>query len=140
MEIFRRKHAEKIRYGLVGATNTLIDFGILFFLSGIGVDKLASNYISTSAAFLFSFVVNKNYTFKSKGSNTRKEFGLFTLVTLSGLWILQPLIIAFTLSVAESMAVDGQIGLVVAKIIATIVTLIWNYVLYSRVVFKKGIL
>jgi putative flippase GtrA len=140
MEIFRKKHAEKIRYAFVGATNTAIDFGLLFFLSGIGIDKLASNYISTSAAFLFSFVVNKNYTFKSKGASTRREFGLFTLVTLTGLWILQPLIIAFTLSLADTFALNDQLGLAIAKLLATVVTLIWNYLLYSKVVFKKGVL
>lgn len=140
MEIFRKKHAEKIRYGLVGATNTVIDFGLLFFISGLGVDRLAANYISTSAAFLFSFAVNKNYTFKSKGASTRREFGLFTLVTLSGLWILQPLVISFTISMLEAFASNDQVNLAVAKIFATVVTLVWNYLLYSRVVFKKGIL
>ena len=133
-----KKHAEKIRFGIVGIANTALDFLILFILVNFGVDKIAANYISTSASLVFSFFVNKSFTFTSKGGNAKKQFALFIIVTLIGLWVIQPIIIlGVSTMVAGTGWTDGVI-LFVAKLIATIASLIWNYVFYSRIVFKKS--
>lgn len=130
-----QKHAEKLRFALVGGVNTALDFGILFLLVFFGLDKIVANFVSTSVAFVFSFFANKSFTFQSKTGNTRREFGLFIIITLFGLWILQPIVITSSLLLTDSMNVDQQIGLFIGKLLATVVTLIWNYILYSRVVF-----
>lgn len=131
MEKIVQKHAKKIRFVLVGGTNTTIDFGILFGLTFLGVDKIIANYISTSIALVFSFFANKSFTFKNTSKNAKRQFILFLVVTLIGLWILQPLIIWGYTSLLD----DSPLSLFIAKLIATIVTLIWNYLFYSRVVF-----
>lgn len=136
MEIFRKRNAEKIRFGIVGSFNTVVDFGFLFFLSSIGLDKIVSNYISTTIAFLISFILNKKFTFKNNSPSNKKQFIAFTIVTLTGLWLIQPFIIFICLSLAESFSIGNHLGLIVAKLIATLVTLVWNYILYSRFVFK----
>lgn len=133
-----KNRAEKIRFLVVGGLNTLVDFALLIILTTVGVDKIVANYISTSSAFLFSFALNKNYTFKSKKTNTKKEFILFAAVTLSGLWILQPAIFYLMDFALSTIIADKQVLLVVEKIIATTLTLIWNYVFYSRVVFRRS--
>ena len=56
-----------------------------------------------------------------------------------GLWIIQPLVIA---SVDATLAATGwseAIILFVAKVIATVASLIWNYLFYSRLVFKAPV-
>lgn len=131
------QHAEKFRFALVGGFNTALDFGILFGLTALGVDKIVANYISTSTSFIFSFFANKTFTFKAKNGNARREFISFILVTLFGLWVLQPLIIAAVTQLLTTTALDDTTALLMAKLLATIVSLIWNYILYSRVVFKK---
>ena len=131
MEKIVQKHAKKIRFVLVGGTNTVIDFGILFGLTFLGVDKIIANYISTSIALVFSFFANKSFTFKNTSKNAKRQFILFLVVTLIGLWVLQPLIIWGYTSLLD----DSPLSLFIAKLIATIVTLIWNYLFYSRVVF-----
>ena len=137
MQNLLKKHAEKLRFTLVGGANTAIDFGILFALVFLGVDKLVANFFSTGIAFIFSFFVNRSFTFKSTGGNTKKQFGLFLVITLFGLWVIQPAIIAFVAWLMTSSTLSKPIILLVGKLSATVVTLIWNYVLYSKFVFIK---
>lgn len=132
-----KKHAEKIKYIIVGLANTAIDFGILFLLVHLGVDKIIANYISTSIALIFSFFVNRSFTFKSTSDNKKKQFALFIVVTLFGLWVLQPIVITLVSYAVTPLHLNNSLVLFGAKIIATCVSLVWNYIFYSRIVFKK---
>ena len=132
------KHADKLRFAIVGGANTALDFLVLFLFVNIGVDKIAANYISTSVALVFSFFANKSFTFKNTDKNSKKQFAIFLVVTLAGLWILQPIIIwVVSMSLAPYITNEAAL-LFVAKLIATVASLIWNYLLYSRLVFKKA--
>lgn len=133
MKAFIKKHESKLRFAIVGGLNTAIDFGILFLLHGFGLNKYAANIISTSVAFIFSFFANRSFTFKSK-KNARKQIIPFLVVTLIGLWVLQPIVIWLALIPMQN--IDQTIALFIAKLIATVASLIWNYTLYSRFVFK----
>ena len=138
MEKLIKKHAEKLRFGAVGGANTVLDFGILFILVSFGLDKFVANFISTSTAFLFSFFLNKSFTFRSKSGNAKKQFALFFVITLFGLWVIQPIIITAVSWGISGLHLSAPIVLFIGKFMATVVTLVWNYVLYSRYVFKKG--
>jgi putative flippase GtrA len=129
--------SQKIRFLIVGVINTSLDFGILFALKSIGVPTIPSNIISTTLAFSFSYVANKNYSFGAKKTNIRREILLFVLVTLFGLWIIQNLVISIVSLILEGSGLSQIIILFVAKILATGISLVWNYVLYSRLVFKN---
>lgn len=131
--------AEKIRFGVVGFANTAIDFGILLLLTSFDTPAAIANYPSSTAAVIFSFFANKQYTFKSKGSNLKREITLFLIFTLFCAWVLQPVTILLIQYLLSSFALPATLVVVIAKVIATIVTLIWNYVTYSRFVFKKEI-
>ena len=133
MKELLKKHESKLRFALVGGTNTAIDFGILFLLHGLGLNKYVANAISTSVAFIFSFFANRSFTFKSK-NDARKQAIPFLVVTLTGLWILQPAVIWLVLLPLQGL--DQNIALFIAKLAATVVSLVWNYILYSRFVFK----
>lgn len=117
--------------------NTLIDFGLLFTLKALGLPAINANIISTTAAFCFSFVANKKYTFKSTGANLKREIGLFIVVTLFALWVIQTIVIKLVENMLSGSGLDDALILLIAKILATVFTLAWNYTLYSRVVFKK---
>ena len=133
-----KKHADKLRFAIVGGVNTALDFSILFTLTMfIGIPKELANFISTSVSFLFSFFANKKYTFKSTSKNLKKQFLLFTIVTLFGLWVIQTIIITAITPVFTNLGVNKPAALLISKLIATAASLIWNYTLYSRVVFKK---
>ncbi len=137
MEKLIKKHAEKLRFGVVGGANTALDFGILFVLVFFGLDKFVANFLSTSTAFVFSFFVNRSFTFKSKGGNAKRQFGMFVLITLFGLWVIQPIIIVEVSWAISDLGITDSIVLFIGKVFATVVTLVWNYVLYAKYVFKK---
>ena len=128
---------EKLRFGIVGLLNTSIDFGILLTLRWFGVPAEIANDPSSTAAVVFSFFANKNYTFKSTGANLRREVTLFLVFTLFCAWALQPLTILLIETLLRPIDLPILATTTIAKIAATIVTLLWNYTTYSRFVFKK---
>lgn len=133
-----KKHAEKLRFGLVGIVNTAIDFGILFILvKAFNLPTIGANYISTSVALIFSFFANKKFTFKNNNSDQIKQFATFLVVTLIGLWVVQPLIISWSGILFEKIALNTDLSLLISKLLATIASLIWNYLMYRKFVFTK---
>jgi putative flippase GtrA len=139
VENFRAKHADKLRFALVGGANTALDFILLFLFVNLGVNKIVANYFSTGISLVFSFFANKSFTFKDKTANAKKQFGIFLLVTITGLWVLQPIIIWLVTTTLETTVTNESVLLFIAKLVATVASLIWNYLLYSRLVFKKEV-
>jgi putative flippase GtrA len=137
MRELAKKHAEKIRFALIGGINTAIDFVILFILIGLGVSTLLSNILSTSSALTFSFFANKKFTFKATNKITRAQVLQFLGITLVGLWVIQPVIIFVVKFLISGLSLNAFVVLFVGKLLATVVTLIWNYLLYKNFVFKK---
>lgn len=128
------------RFAIVGTINTAIDFGLLFLLTFLGFPKIAANTVSTGSAFVFSFFANKKYTFKSTNKNIKYEIISFIIITLFGLWVLQNGIIWLITPLIKNIVSQEQLALFAAKLLATAVSLVWNYCLYDKVVFKKELL
>lgn len=120
---------------MVGVANTAIDFAMLFLLVNIGVSMVWANMISTSIALAFSFFMNRSFTFGASGS-VGMQIVKFLGVTLIGLWLLQPLVIAATMSGVVG-AVGEEWGLFIGKGCATVVSMLWNYFLYDKFVFTE---
>lgn len=132
-----KNKAEKLRFGIVGIINTLVDFGILLSLTSFGIPAAIANYPSSTAAVIVSFFANKQYTFRTKNSNLTREITLFLIFTLLAAWVLQPLTIIFVQYLLSSASIPPTLSVIIAKIMATVATLIWNYLTYSRFVFKR---
>ncbi|QHU91732.1 GtrA family protein [Candidatus Saccharibacteria bacterium oral taxon 955] len=122
----------------MGVINTALDFGLLFILKSVGLMATTANIFSTSIAFVFSFFANKKYTFRSSGTNIVREMILFVAVTLFGLWVLQTGVIWLVLPHLSKLLRSSEMGLLVTKLIATAVSMTWNYILYDKLVFKKS--
>lgn len=133
-----RNKLQKSRFAIVGVTATTIDFTLLLTMSALGLNPIVANFISTTTSFCFSFIANRNYTFKATDGHVGRQVTLFVLVTLFGIWVLQPPVILFGEHFLQhSFGLQGLLRLALSKLAATAVTLLWNYYLYSRVVFKK---
>ncbi|MDD4606721.1 MAG: GtrA family protein [Patescibacteria group bacterium] len=123
-----------IRFSLVGVLNTCLDFlvytGLTRLISFFSQCYLIANFISFVCAVISSYILNKNWTFqdKSKQGNSLK-FSKFILVASVGL-ILNELIL-FSL-----VKYVGMYDLL-AKAMATILVLIWNFMASKYLVFKK---
>jgi putative flippase GtrA len=128
---------QKLRFVAIGGINTIIDFGILFSLKALGLPTIPANVLSTTAAFCFSFFANKKFTFQTKNTNVKRELLLFILVTLFGLWVLQSIVIQAVSPLLAGILPSNDGVLLIAKLLATCTSLVWNYTMYSRVVFKQ---
>lgn len=96
---------------------------------------LLANIASSTTAFIASFVANKKYTFRSHGDSLLREMVLFVVVTLFGLWVLQSVVIWLVLPLMKALLADS-LALLAAKLVATVVSMSWNYILYATVVFR----
>ena len=132
-----KNNPQLLRFGIVGGANTALDFGLLFVFKFIGIPVEIANIMSTGLAFIFSFFANKKYTFKTTNTNVIREMLLFVIITLTGLWGLQTLIITLTHNPLTQLMGNTDVALLVAKLLATVASLTWNYLFYSRLVFKK---
>jgi putative flippase GtrA len=129
---------QKVRFALVGVLNTVVDFSVLFAL--VNVTKLSpiiANIISTSIALTVSYLLNKRSVFGNTDAHNPKQIVLFVAVTLSGLWILQNLVI-YIVGAWLSSALPQNVVLFAGKLLASVFSLTWNYLWYSRVVFRQA--
>ncbi|GIX41674.1 MAG: polysaccharide biosynthesis protein GtrA [Leptospiraceae bacterium] len=79
---FYRTTKQFVKFGIVGIINTIITLSIIFILSNYyDVHYIISNAIGYIAGFINSFIMNKFWTFKSKG-NVFKESIWFIIVFL----------------------------------------------------------
>ena len=144
--IIRSKAAKskKTRFALVGVVNTIVDFAVLNILRSVfGVSLLPANIVSTTAAMLTSFSLNKKAVFRgSDDGSHRQQFVQFIAVTLASIWFVQGGVIVLMHGLL-SQVLPGDFNQVwiidnVAKIIGIAAGFVWNYMWYSRVVFKKN--
>ena len=132
------KNSQEFKFVIIGGFNTVLDFSILFGLTFIGVNSIIANIFSTGISFISSFVLNKKVTFKSENKTQKellREMILFTIVTLFGLWGIQSVIISIVSPIFNNFIDNQSIVLFLSKCFATAFSLVWNFVLYKKVVF-----
>jgi putative flippase GtrA len=135
-----------LRFCLVGVVNTTVDTTIFVLLRLAGLSIFAANLVSSSCGVTVSLILNTAFTFRA-GRLSRNRIIAYIAVTVVGLWVVQPLVITWL------SWVDGRVGLAAAlgqlighqRVLASLVpklgsvdvTLVWNYVWYSRVVYAQ---
>lgn len=138
VKLAEMRNKRPLRFVAVGAANTIIDFGILNILLPFGIPKLVANTISMTCALVFSFFANKKYTFRSKDSSKlRREMILFLAFTLFGLYVIQNGFLWVITNYFYPSGVNEQLFTNIAKVTASVPSLIWNYTTYARFVFKN---
>lgn len=82
--------------------------------------------------------MNKKYSFKNETKTGHVQIIKFLIITLFGLWIIQPIIIEGFRCVTTTLPVNSYIILFIGKSLAAGVTMIWNYLLYRKFVFRPS--
>lgn len=123
----------KLRFAAVGLINTSIDIVVYTTLVLVGLNIFLANILSTSLGMIVGFLLHRSYTFATKGS-ARRQITPFLIVTICGLWIIQPAIIWGFHLLAPSSA---PIAVITAKLFAILAGMVWNYFWYSRVIFRN---
>ncbi len=133
------------RYAAAGFLSTAIDFSVLNFtsyLTGVTAGVIIGwvNAPGFLIAVVNGYLWNKLWVFKDyDGNNLFRDFPKFFAVGVGGLVINSVLIIALTTYAPVSIiaAVGPSRWLNVAKFIANIAVLIWNFLGFKFIVFKK---
>lgn len=132
-----------IRFAIIGGINTGVDFAVLNLLSWItGVNKgngvIWLNLVSFSVAVINSYFLNKFWAFKDQSSSEQgKKFVSFITISIIGAVINTSIVRFISTNVDPMFGLSAQLWLNVAKLFATGVSLIWNFIGYKLVVFKK---
>jgi putative flippase GtrA len=121
-EKFEKLVKQIFRFGLVGGTAFLIDYGILFCLTEFaGVNYLLSGTISFSVSVVFNYLSSRFWVFEVKeNANKVWEFMIFLILSVIGLGINQ---------IIMYIGVDKfGIYYMLTKIIATFIVMVYNFV------------
>jgi len=130
------------KFGLIGVLNTLLDFGVLNLLSYLtkvysGPTLVVLNVFAFLAANVNSYFWNKSWTFSSRAKNAASEFGKFLLVSIIG-FAINSLILWFLTTLMHPLGgLSPQLWENAAKIVATVIYTIWNFIGYKLLVFKS---
>lgn len=135
----KRSYRQFVKFGIVGAINSLLDWGIfyplkIFLPSAFGFLSLQSiKQIAKATSFvvsaLSSYVMNRKWTFRSVNKNVRAEGIKFMTVAAGGL-----VINSFVFYLVTSRSHFRDIfGLLIATAVATL----WNFFLNKIWTFKK---
>lgn len=131
------------RFAVIGFTNAAIDFGVLNLLSyftGIknGQAIILLNITSFTVAVICSYLFNKYWAFDDNNQHQEaRKFTLFLLVSVVGLLINSGIVFIMTTYVPVQFGLTDSLWLNLAKVLASAVGLIWNFVGYKIFVFKK---
>lgn len=134
------------KFAAVGLSSTAIDFGVLNILSlttGITAGFILGgvNIPGFGVAVVSSYFWNKFWTFKAVGEvgegGIFQDFPKFLAVAIVGLVLNSSIVIFTTTYVPPFFGLNPQTHLNIAKVIATLLVLIWNFLGFKFLVFRK---
>ncbi len=127
------------KFGFVGVLNTAIDFGV--FNALISLTSITSefgiillNATSFSTAVVNSYFWNKQWVF---AGNKKSNFATFLTITLIGLSINTGIVYVITTFIDPIIVTDKTQWANIAKVIATPLSMMWNFLGYKIIVFHK---
>lgn len=116
-----------MRFVIVGGLSTLIDFVIYMLLSN-HIDITVSKMTSMTIASVFSFFVQKNWTFSNKNDVGVKMVSLFIVSQLINIGVN---------TATNTLCFNLTANKIISFVIATGVAMIVNYLLQNYIVFRK---
>lgn len=122
------KETDIIRYITVGLTTVLVDIGLLYILASLlQVEVYVAATISFWTSLVYNFLLSKFWTFNVRKHTTYQLVGYGLLITCN--YIVGLVLIA--------AAKDIHQPYLAGKLLALIVTTVWNYLLYKYVIFVE---
>ena len=130
------------KFAAVGTLNTLLDIGVLNLLIIIGGIQGASFMVFKTISFLVattnSYGWNKFWIFQNDLPAVRKEYGKFLFFTCIGMFINVSIATFLVSGVGPVGGVGEEIWANIAALIAVFVSLVWNFLSYKHIVFKRA--
>ena len=115
------------RFLLIGGSATVIDFIIYIFISNY-LDIKISKALSTSLASIYSFILNKKWTFTDESKLSSFQVVKYIIVQIINI------LVNTTINTITYQFTSMK---VISFIIATSISMMVNYILQRIVVFKE---
>lgn len=116
-----------IKFLVVGVASFAIDLGLLALLHEVwGVDLWIATPIAFLASLVFNFLVQRKFTFQS-GARAHVSFMKYGVLVVFNLVAIDVIVNLFAAS---------GISYAVGKVVATVLTTAWNFLLYKYWIFK----
>ena len=110
-----------LKFGVVGGTAFLIDYGIFTILSQfLSVHYLIASVISFSVSVIYNYILSIKWVFDVTKKQTSKEFIIFIILSVIGLG-LNSLILYVCVDLIHIHELIG-------KIIATAIVMVYNFI------------
>jgi putative flippase GtrA len=138
-----------MRFLVVGSLNTLLDFTILnLIILATGAAPLLANSISVTVGITISYFLNHKIVFRHHTSPQFKNYLFFLLTTGASVLVIQNTVIYFftnnisifppSLFSVPGLRINHHVVEVnVAKALAVMVGMVWNFLLYKHFVFSS---
>lgn len=129
-----------IKFGFTGVTGAIFDFGIFALLHSVfGWYYLYANFVSVFVAICITFVLNKFWTFRAKGTEgMRTQTAKFFTVALSN-YLLQQLLLYLIVTYSGIENILGpyhDYNEIASKAIAIFIVMFSNFFLNKFWTFK----
>jgi len=127
-----------LKFAIVGTSGAVVDFGVLNLLHlAFGFSKFWANTCSFTLAVFNNFTWNRLWTFpESRERPLKSQLGQFALVNVAGLAINQVVFLGLDKYLFTPWF--GRLGYNLAKAVAIIVVLFWNFGI-NRIWTYRGI-
>lgn len=113
------------KFGVVGFSAFLIDYGVLMLLSQVfGIDPVISAAVSFCVSLVFNYVASMRFVFRHRDDMSRsREFVIFIILSVIGLGINELIMWAGVAWLGTS-----AVAVTASKVFATAVVMVWNFV------------
>lgn len=132
------------KFAAVGFLNTAIDFGVLNLLSMVtgvteGFKIGGVNVPGFMVAVVNGYFWNQLWVFRarSEGEGILHDFPKFLAVTVFGLLINSSIVVFLTTYIDPIANVPKETWLNLAKVAATAISMVWNFIGYKFLVFRE---
>lgn len=120
-----------LKFGIIGFSGILIDYGATFFLKEIlYINKYFANSTGFISAASSNYFLNRIWTFKSTNPQILKEYTLFLIISIIGLilnniiiWLLNDYLL--------------NINFYLSKLVAIGIVYIWNFLMNYFFIFSN---
>ena len=122
-----QKYKSQARFLVVGGSSTLLDF-IIYMLLSTKLNITISKFISMIVSSIYSFLINKNWTFNNKNKIT---------FILTFKYILCVFINIFVNTTSNTLIFNLTNNKIISFLFATGIAMIVNYTIQKKIVFKE---
>ena len=122
-----QKYKSQARFLVVGGSSTLLDF-IIYMLLSTKLNITISKFISMTVSSIYSFLINKNWTFNNKNKIT---------FILTFKYILCVFINIFVNTTSNTLIFNLTNNKIISFLFATGIAMIVNYTIQKKIVFKE---